>query len=284
MPPPWLTRINMYRAMAELPPLANDEALTEGSQNHAVYLVKNYAKSVRAGKAAEADLDTESSSHPFYTHEGKVAAAHCEVDFDYEEHPSQDRAIDRWIEGPIHRMLLLNPDLQRIGYGYYCEDGFCAQAVNVVDGIAQEAPDPDKQLAIEFPPVNTTISLGNLSREDPNPLAACPGYEYPVGLPITFEIGSYVGAKLTNYSIVKEDAPPGAPPIEACGYDAFSYRNDSRTQLGQVIGRLKAFSGVVVIPRRPLAAGNYRASVTVNGKDYSWPFTIAPNGSQSAAR
>src|SRR5262249_42000195 len=157
MPPPWLVRINMYRAMAELPLLANDEGLSKGSQNHAKYLVKNYAKSVREGKASEADLDTESSSHLFYTHEGKIAASHCEIDFNFEQHPSQDRAIDRWIEGPIHRMLLLNPDLQRIGYGYYCEDGFCAQAVNVVDGIAETATDPDKQLAIEFPPVSTTI-------------------------------------------------------------------------------------------------------------------------------
>jgi hypothetical protein len=100
-------------------------------------------------------------------------------------------------------------------------------------------------------------------------------------LPITFELGSFMGAKLTAYSIVGKDRP-GAPPIEACGYDAYSYRNEARSQMARVIGGLKAFSGVVVIPRHPLAPGSYRATVTVNDKEYSWSFAIAPNDSRSA--
>jgi hypothetical protein len=282
-PPPWLARINMYRAMEELPPLASDPALTAGSQNHAVYLIKNFGKLVRNGGGLSSAIDTESSAKPFYTSAGRTAAPHCEVDFAFSEHQSQERAVDRWIEGPLHRLLLLNPALQRIGYGYYCEEGLCAQAVDVVDGIAQQPVDPEKQVALEFPPVNSTLSINDLPHETPNPLAACPGYRFPVGLPITFAIGSFVGAKLTAYSIVRKD-DPGAPRIEACGYDAYSYRNEARSQMSQVVGRLKAFSSVVVIPRHPLAAGNYRVSVTVNGSEYSWSFAIAPDDSRSASR
>ena len=274
----------MYRAMVKLPPLVNDPALSEGSQNHAIYLIKNFGKGVREGAAASAELSTESSAKPFYTSKGRTAASHCEIDFDLEEHQSPERAIDRWMAGTIHRMSLLNPELRRIGYGYYCEGGLCVQILDVVDGLTKESTGPDTQSAIEFPPANSTLSLSELPQEEPSPLTACPGYEYPAGLPITFEIGSFVGAKLTSYSIVRKDDPPGAPPIEACGYDAFSYRNDARSHLAQVVGRLKAFSGVVVIPRHPLTPGNYRAAVTVNGKDYSWSFAIAPNDSQSAAR
>jgi hypothetical protein len=281
--PPWLARINMYRAMDQLPPIANDPVLTRGAQDHAVYVIKNFAKEVHAGKVTAAEISAESSQRRLRTSAGSAVAPHSEIDFAFGEHQSQQAAIDRWIEGPHHRMLLLNPELERIGYGYYCEGGLCAQIVDEEDGIAREPVDPDKQVAIEFPPANSTMSLNDLPQESPDPLAACPGYTYPTGLPITFEIGSYVGAKLTSYSIVRKD-DPGHPSIEACGYDAFTYRNPARSQLATVVGGLKAFSGVVVIPRHPLEPGNYRATVTVNDRDYGWSFTIAPSNSSSAAR
>ncbi len=47
--PPWLARVNMYRAMDQLAPIANDPALTAGAQNHAVYLIKNFSRRVRDG-------------------------------------------------------------------------------------------------------------------------------------------------------------------------------------------------------------------------------------------
>lgn len=282
-PPPWLVRINMYRSMEQLPPIANDPALSEGAQNHAVYLVKNFSRSVRDGSATSADIGSESSRRASYSKRGSSIAPHCEVDFALGEHQSPDAAIDKWVQGPYHRMLLLNPALQRVGYGYFCEDGLCAQIVDVEDGISRERVDPAKQIAIEFPPANSTLSLNDLRHEEPNPLEACPGYAYPVGLPITFEIGAVAGAKLVSYSIVKEDQPHAAP-LEACGYDAYHYRNEMRSQMAAVVGTLKAFNGVVVIPRHPLTAGNYRASVIVNDNEYSWSFAIAPDDSRSALR
>jgi len=282
-PPPWLARINMYRAMEQLPPIANDPALTGGAQNHAIYLVKNLVKQMRDGVIEAPDLNIESPADPSYTSKGSAIAPHCESDFGLGADQSPERAIDRWMEGTVHRMLLLNPHLQRIGYGYYCEGAFCAQSIDVVDGIAKEPVEPATEAAIEFPPANSTLSINELASESPNPLTACPGYAYPVGLPITFEIGSFVGAKLTSYSIVRKD-DPGTPPIPACGYDAYSYRNEARSQMTHVIGRLRAFSGVVVIPRHPLPPGSYRATVTVNDNEYSWSFAIAPDDSRSAAR
>ena len=280
--PAWLSRINMYRGMEELPPLANDPAISEGAQNHAVYLIKNFAQGVRDGSAKSSDIGSESSKKPFYTIRGRAIAPHAETDFEFGEHQSQDASIDKWVQGPYHRMLLLNPALQRIGYGYYCEKGLCAQVVDIEDGIAREPVDPDHQVAIEFPPANSTLSLSDLRHEEPSPLEACSGYAYPVGLPITFEVGSFSGAKLVSYSIVRKDGR-NAKPLEACGYDAYTYRNEMRSQMGAVVGTLKAFSGVVVIPRHPLEAGNYRATVTVNDKEYSWSFNIAPTDERAAS-
>ena len=281
--PPWLSRINMYRAMEELPPLANDPALSQSAQSHAVYLIKNFSRGVRDGSAKSSDIGSESSKKPFYTVGGHSIAPNCETAFGFGEHQSLDAAIDEWVQGPYHRMLLFNPALQRIGYGYYCEDGLCAQVVDVEDGIARKPVEPDKQVAIEFPPANSTLSLSDLGHEEPSPLEACPGYAFPVGLPITFEIGAFEGAKLGSFSIVKQEEPH-AKPLEACGYDAYSYRNELRSQYGAVVGNLKAFSGVVVIPRHPLAAGNYRATLDVNGKEYGWSFTIAPAEERAALR
>jgi hypothetical protein len=186
-PLPWLARINMYRAMDQLPPIANDPALTTGAQDHAIYVIKNFAKQVHDGSVTAAEISSESSQRRLQTSAGSTVAPHSEIDFAFGEHQSQEAAIDRWIQGPHHRMLLLNPELQRIGYGYYCERGLCAQIVDVEDGIARAPVDPDKQVAIEFPPANSTMSLNELSQESPDPLSACPGYTYPTGLPITFE-------------------------------------------------------------------------------------------------
>jgi hypothetical protein len=279
----WLTRINMYRTLDELPPLANDPTLTAGAQAHAIYLIKNFAKRVRAGTSKSDEIGRESAKKPFYTDGGGAAAPHSEADFAFGAHQSQEEALDRWVEGPHHRMLLLNPDLERIGYGYYCERSLCAQVIDVEDGISKLPPDPSKQAAIEFPPANSTISLDRLTMEAPDPLTACPGYTYPVGLPITFQIGSFVGAKLGPYSIVRKDHP-SAPPIEACGYDAFTYRNPARSHMATVIGGLKAYGAVVVIPRHPLPAGIYRATISVNDREYGWSFTIAPGESHASAR
>ena len=281
--PPWLVRINMYRAMAQLPPLSNDPKMSEGSQNHAIYLAKNLADRVRDGTVNPSDMHTEAMERPGFSTIGRSAAPHCEVDFEIGDNQSQDQMIDNWIEGPLHRMLLLNPALERIGYGYYCEKSVCVQTINVVDGLAKKGLDADRQVAIEFPPANSTMSLYDLPHEMPDPLTACPGYSYPVGLPITFQIGFYVGAKLNAFSIVNND-DPGTRPLEACGYDAFSYRNEKRDQMGRVTGGLKAFSGVVVIPKRPLEPGTYRASITVNSNQYSWSFSIAPHDAQAASR
>ena len=203
-PPPWLARINMYRAMDQLPPVANDPAFTEGDQKHAVYLIKNFSRRIRDGSAESADIDSESPTLPLYSKQGRTAALHCETDFIFGDRQTPEKAIDLWFEGPHHRMLLLNPDLERIGYGYYCEENLCAQTIDVTQGTSEKPVDPEKRAAIEFPPANSTLSINDLPHESPDPLAACHGYAYPVGLPITFEIGSFVGAKLGAYSIAKK--------------------------------------------------------------------------------
>ena len=99
-------------------------------------------------------MHTEAPERSGFTKIGRSAAPHCEVDFEIGGDQSQAAAIDNWVEGPLHRMLLLNPALVRIGYGYYCDKSVCVQTINAVDGLAKKSLDADAQVAIEFPPAN----------------------------------------------------------------------------------------------------------------------------------
>ena len=89
----------MYRAMDQLPPVANDPALTEGAQNHAVYLIKNFASAVRDGTAKSAEMSSESPTRPFFsTSQGRTCRTHCEIDFTFGEHQiagESDRSLDQ---------------------------------------------------------------------------------------------------------------------------------------------------------------------------------------------
>src|SRR5208337_1650390 len=105
--------------------------------------------------------------------------------------------------------------------------------------------------AIEFPPVGAAVSLDWIGLEAPDPLASCPGYERPVGLPITLKIGRLVDTKLSVHSLMED-----GKPIEHCAFDAPSYRNQNPN--GQEFGRwnLRASGAVMIIPRSPLRPGS----------------------------
>ena len=136
----WLGRLNQYREKAGLPPVSENEALSTGDANHARYLVANQAAMIRSGKI-DASIHEEDPAKPYFTPEGKAAAAVSDIDALYTDPPATPDspwAIENWVTGPFHRMWLLDPALHRVGYGQYCEGGNCAAALNIrggVDGI-----------------------------------------------------------------------------------------------------------------------------------------------------
>ena len=63
--------------------------------------------------------------------------------------------------------------------------------------------------------------LGAMKNSEwPNPLASCPGYTFPVGTPITVQMGALMKVLLESYSI--EDETKGQQ-VEACAFDAGTY-------------------------------------------------------------
>jgi hypothetical protein len=93
-------------------------------------------------------------------------------------------------------------------------------------------------------------------------------------LPITLELGALVNPRFSGYTLTLNGTAPAA--IEACGFDANSYRNSEPAGDRRARETLRDSGAVVVIPRDPLLPGNYTVSIAAAGRQYSWSFTVSP--------
>ncbi len=279
--PGWLGALNAYRAMVHLDPVIADPKLGAGDLAHAKYLVRSFGAQIAKGKSPGAEMHNENPASPYYTAEGLEAAHQGDVDsvIEYPGHrilPSW--AIDSWMAGPFHRANILNPDLQRVGYGESCERNVCVSVLNTIGGIDPIPPSGTIYgQPVEFPAPASTTNLDALIGEWPSPLSVCPGYSFPAGSPITVQIGYYADARLGGYSLVITSGHSAGAAQDVCGFDAVSYTNPERTEQDLVRSILHGFGEVVIVPRRPLQrATSYRVTITINGKRYTWSFSTAP--------
>jgi uncharacterized protein YkwD len=272
--PAWLARLNHFRAMAALSPVTENAALSMGDFSHARYLVANFGERIRAGESLGPLMHTEEPGRKWYSVAGHQAASASDVIEGYVGNGTGftgRETVDGWLSLPFHRLPLLSPLLRSAGYGQYCEAGVCAAALNSETGadpihsVARVLPRP-----IQFPPNGSIISLRAGENEWPDPLTACPGYAPPTGLAVTLQLGTWMAPHLTDFTLER-----GGRAIDACGFDATSYRNpDSQTQqAGREV--LKTYGAVVLIPRKPLQSGShYTVSLAVDGTSYRWSFSV----------
>ena len=296
--PGWLKRVNYYRAMAKLPPIVEDPALSKGDLAHATYLVKNFGDKIEHGGSIGAEMHTEDPTKPGFTPLGLEAGKSSVVDVYYtsgnaaagarnSSDPDEwaaDRApgspewsIDGWMSIPFHRAPILNPRLERAGFGIFCESGVCSAGLNLPDGSQHHMPRGTMTTPIEFPPDGSTITMRSFANEWPDPLTSCPGYEPPSGLAITLQLGADMDTHLSGYSLKRVNTDGSSVALDVCGFDSISYSNPDgySQQLGR--GVMKNDGIVVLIPRSPLAKGaKYAVSMTANDKKYDWTFAIRP--------
>jgi uncharacterized protein YkwD len=274
---PWLARINFFRRLAKLGPIADDPTLSQGDFKHARYLVKNFAAEIKRNDTLGALMHTESPDKPWYTSEGLKAAQNSDVEQWYDTYPGASRlrsidAIDAWLRGPFHRLSILDPGLSEAGYGAYCENGVCASALELPQGrsVPGRLASP-----VMFPPQDAVMPFSRMiNGEWPDPLASCPGYHWPAGLPITLQLGMFVPTNLSAHALVLN-----GEPVEHCAFDARSYSNPNSAD--QDWGRkvLAGYGAIVLIPRAPLRRGaTYAVSITAGGQSYNWSFTISAAG------
>lgn len=266
-PTSWLARINFYRSGVGLAEIRENSKLSASVAAHARYLLLNFGEDIRATKPIGGAAYDEVPGKSGYTADGANAAPNVQLAWGCSSYDAPAQ-IDRWFAGPFHRLAMLNPFLTEAAFGEASSGGCWVAAIRL--------PPPPQEVAsyaraIEFPPDGATAALNWIGIESPDPLASCPGYERPAGLPITIQLGRLVETRLSAHSLIED-----GKPIEHCAFDAQSYLNQDST--AQEYGRwnLRSSSAVVVIPRAPLRHGShYAVAITANDKTYAWDFTAA---------
>jgi uncharacterized protein YkwD len=266
-PMTWLERINFYRGSNGLRPIRDNTRLSAAVNAHAHYLLLNFSDDIRSAQPIPADAYDEKPGTSGYSVEGAGVAQNLQLAWGCNTYDATQQ-IDRWLEGPFHRLPMLDPYLGDVGYGEVSEDGCWVAALRL--------PPPPEDVkpyrrAVEFPPEGADIALEWIGLEVPDALASCSGYERPVGLPITLQIGRLVQTRLTSDSLTED-----GKPIEYCAFDAPGYRNPNPTE--QEYGRwsLRNAGAIVLVPRAPLRPGSrYQVSITTNDVTYAWSFTAA---------
>ena len=269
--PAWLAAINEYRAAVSLPAVAEDPKLSDADRKHAMYVVKNYEDKVGVGRLIGAGMHDEEKGNPWYTPEGQAAGAQSDVNqlWGDEHAPSPTWVVNNWMSGPFHRLWILNPRLHRVGYGEFCEKKYCVAALDL--GSGAEPPHGASPLAspIEFPARQIHHHAELVAGEWPTPLTSCASFSFPVGLPVTIQLGTMVDAKLGEYQITHD-----GHGVESCGIDATTYQNPVNAEQERGRSILHEFGAAMIIPRNPLSPGHYAVSATVNNYPYQWSFTV----------
>ena len=266
-PMTWLERINFYRGSNGLRPIRDNSRLSAAVTAHAHYLLLNFADDIRSAKPIPADAYDEKSGKNGYSVEGAGVAQNLQLAWGCSTYDATQQ-IDRWLEGPFHRLPMLDPYLADVGYGEVSEDGCWVAALRL--------PPPPEDVkpyrrAVEFPPEGADIALEWIGLEVPDALASCSGYERPVGLPITLQIGRLVRTRLTNHSLTED-----GKPIE--------YVCIRRAQLSQSKSQAARVRPLELAQRRRDRVGATRSasarlalpgSVSTNDVTYAWSFTAA---------
>lgn len=259
----WLTYLNQVRALAGLPTVSDNATYSDGAYKHARYMVKNDV----------IDHD-EDPANPLYTGEGQAAARSSNLMVSTSSGVTDEQAIDVWMLGPFHGVGLIDASLTQVGFGSFREEQGGWQmgaALNVLNGLAAQPP-AGVTFPVMWPRDGATSWLERYTGgELPDPLTNCAGYVAPTGAPIYLMLGT---GSLTP-SVSASSLQRAGSSLEHCVYTEGTYTNPGDAA-GQSLGRtvLGQRDAVILIPRAPLADGDYDVSMTVSGTTYSWSFTI----------
>jgi uncharacterized protein YkwD len=257
----WLSYLNSYRHMANLPPVTYNDAWNQGSFYHSRYMVKNNIMT-----------HYEDPNNPYFTIEGDQAGRSGNLAGSF-NHETDDRfSIDTWMQAPFHAVSILDPTLLSVGYGSYRENGSGLQMGATLDVLRGRGEIPGEvEFPIMWPGDGKTVYINHHWGEYPSPLTSCPGYQAPTGLPIILQLGSGNQTPLvTGHSFLV-----GNTSLEHCVFDETSYENPNNTD--RILGRaiLSARNAIVLIPREPLQPGtSYTVSITTNNQTYTWSFLV----------
>lgn len=261
--PAWLSYLNLFREQANLPPLVENQAWSEGSRLHSVYMVMT-----------DDITHDEGSYSPWYTQAGFDAGKNGNIAATPWEEATDTWAINYWMTAPFHGLPILDPQLESVGFGFHTgPDPYyvAAGTMNVLFGLSPDPP-PDTIYPLPYPRDGGETWLRSSSLyEWPEPLSSCPGYEYPVGAPIYLQVGTGRRYPAVEYTSLQA----GVRPVDHCVLTEMTYTNPDAS--AQASGRavLAARDAIVLIPREKLEVGQtYTVTVIVDGQNVTWSFAV----------
>lgn len=259
--PDWLQFVDYHRALARLPGVTENTQWSRGGELHSTYMVKN-----------DVIGHSESSSRPFYTQEGHLAAQNGNVYISSRLDGDYRNAINNWMVGPFHMLGIIDPKLEVSGYGDYAEDIGRFRFGATLDVLRGRTADlAGVRFPVFYPYDGRHIpNLAFDGNESPDPLVACPGYNAPTGPPVALQLGT---GDITP-SVTATSFEQDGTALPHCTFDETSFPGT----LGKRI--LDGRDAVILMPKAPLKAGlEYTVSIEVNDETYTWSFTAgAPGG------
>ncbi|MCC6737966.1 MAG: CAP domain-containing protein [Planctomycetia bacterium] len=248
-----LEKVNEWRKLAGLQPVKLDEALSKGCRAHAEYLKTNQGHPSVQGLGAHG----EDPKLPGYTPEGEKAGKSSDISF---EDPVP--AVDGLMATLFHRVPLLNPALEKIGFGAASEGGKWFVVLDVMNGVGKKPPAKGNPPVV-FPRAKQKDVPLAFGGEMPNPIPE--DKDGKAGFPITAQFPSGIPVKEATVGLKDADGKP----VE-CWISTPEKPADARYQRNTVCA----------FPKDLLKPGTtYTVSMAakVGGKPWSaeWTFTTA---------
>jgi hypothetical protein len=252
--PAWLDQVNAYRALANnLLSVTENTDYSTADRSLAEYEAKNLSQLTH----------TLPSDNP-----NAVAAASCNLAGSTDPNYSDAQAIQSWMNGVFHGIGLIDPRLKTVGFGSYRTTEptpfwKTVAAINIIQGLDWTIT---PQYPIMWPANGKSLSSPSLtsyfSWEAPDARSQC-GYTGPAGQPIFLLLGQTITGTVTA-SLTRDSTS-----IPCCEMDGSNYNDNNYRSILDMRG------AVVLLPRDPLAAGNYTATITVGTQPYTWSFGVA---------
>ena len=267
----WRVFLNYYRAVAHLPPLAENTDWSQGAFNHARYLVEN-----------DVNTPSEDPALAWYTTEGAAAGPQSLWQLRGEANWLDVQTFDHFMRWPFHALSIIDPALQSYGYGRYSEPGadpgpFHTGAVlDVRRGLAQ----PNVAYPVKWPDQNTAVYLTSYDGgEQPDPLTSCSGLGLngPAGLPVILQVGpgNAIDANTPRPVVTFSSFKENGATRDHCIFDETTYQNSIASLRDEGRALLAARDAIVLIPRAPLVAGrSYTVTITALGQTHTWTFRV----------
>ena len=258
----WLNYLNLFRDIAGLPRFSEMESLTKGSLLHSKYMVLN----------DKPIAHNEDAANPLFDPAGKQAAINGNIFSTSQIEADYVWSTNFWISAPFHLMAVINPNVDKVGYGRYNQEIgqiHMAAVLDVRSEVGNAAT--EAQYPIYFPGDGTETWVVRRSLyEWPDPLGPCTGYSAPTGPALILQLGDgSLTPKVESHAVYQ-----GTTLIESCAYGETTYMNPDpyAQQTGRTI--IGAQDAIVVIPKNNLPINEtFTVQITVDGERYEWSFS-----------